>query len=78
LFAATALLLCGLPLLNVITTSDRHLGATLANGDWPMAAVDLTVLMLGVLFGLMAWRVGRVKMPARQRAAALRTAEEAR
>ena len=78
LFAATAVLLCGLPLLNLITTSDRHLGITLANGDWAMAAVDLTALALGALFGLMAWRAGRVKVPARERATSLRTAEEAR
>ncbi|MFA5629984.1 MAG: PepSY-associated TM helix domain-containing protein [Porticoccaceae bacterium] len=47
-----------LPLLNALTT-DKHLGATLAVGDWALAGVDLTVLALGVTFAYMAVKVQR-------------------
>jgi hypothetical protein len=42
------------PVLNALTTG-KHLGATIAHGDWALAGVDLTLLVFGVLFGIIAW-----------------------
>lgn len=47
-----------LPLLNALTT-DRHLGVTLRAGDWVLAAVDLTLLALGLCLAAAAVKVGR-------------------
>jgi uncharacterized iron-regulated membrane protein len=47
-----------LPVLNFLTT-DKHLAATMAHGDWVLAAVDLTFLALGGAFGSIAWRLRR-------------------
>lgn len=42
-----------LPVVNALTTS-RHLGYSLADGDWVMAGFDLTMLTLGLLFAGLA------------------------
>lgn len=47
-----------LPVVNALTT-DRHLGVTVAHGDWRLAAVDLTLLALGLAFALLGWRLAR-------------------
>jgi uncharacterized iron-regulated membrane protein len=52
--AAAACLL--LPVLNALTT-DRHLGITLAHGDWVLAGFDLTILALGIVFALSALKL---------------------
>lgn len=57
-----------LPLLNALTT-ERHLGYSLAVGDWVLAGFDLTMLGLGVSFALGAYALDR-----RQRCAAARPA----
>jgi uncharacterized iron-regulated membrane protein len=59
-----------LPLLNALTT-ERHLGHSLAVGDWVFAGFDLTMLGLGVLFALGAYALDR-----RRRCAAARPAIE--
>ncbi|MBL8269676.1 PepSY-associated TM helix domain-containing protein [Steroidobacter sp.] len=56
-----------LPVLNFFTT-DRHLGVSLAQGDWVMAGVDLTFWGLALLFGFIAYKVNR-KMAIAQSAA---------
>lgn len=53
LFAALAFAL--LPLLNALTT-ERHLGRSPPRGDWVMAGFDLAMLVLGIVFGVIAWR----------------------
>ncbi len=57
---AAALML--LPVVNALTT-DIHLGVTLFGGpgkrDMSLAAVDLTMLAMGILSALAAWRMGR-------------------
>lgn len=53
-----ALAFAALPAVNLLT-SDRHLLATVAHGDWRLAAVDLTLLGFGAAFGLLAWRLRR-------------------
>jgi uncharacterized iron-regulated membrane protein len=47
-----------LPVLNAMTT-DRHLGASLAQGDWVMAGFDLTTLATGLAFAAFALRMQR-------------------
>lgn len=58
-FAVAALAFGLLPVLNFITT-DRHLGQSLAAGDWVFAGFDLTVLAIGLLSG---WAARRVSQP---------------
>jgi hypothetical protein len=55
-----ALLLAGLPVLNIFTTNS-HLGVTLFGGAAlrPLAGFDLVTLALGLLLGWAAWWVGR-------------------
>ena len=58
--------LCGLasaaylavPLLNALTT-DRHLGRSLASGDWVFAGFDLTMLALAAVLAWMAVKLRR-------------------
>jgi uncharacterized iron-regulated membrane protein len=50
LFALATLAFGLLPVLNALTT-DKHLGATIAHGDWALAGVDLTFLALAAGFG---------------------------
>ena len=45
-----------LPLINACTT-DKHLGRTLAQGDWALAGFDLTMWALAALLGAMAVKV---------------------
>jgi uncharacterized iron-regulated membrane protein len=42
-----------LPVLNAVTTH-RHLGRSLVDGDWVLAGFDLTMIGLGVMFGVVA------------------------
>lgn len=46
----------GLPLLNSLTTNVGLL-QTIARNDWMTAGVDLTALLLGILFFITAWHV---------------------
>ncbi|MDR1646811.1 MAG: hypothetical protein LBR88_02095, partial [Zoogloeaceae bacterium] len=57
LFACAAAAFALLPALNALTT-DKHLAATIAHGDWALAAVDLTFLAFAAGFGCIAWRAG--------------------
>ncbi|MBW8808455.1 MAG: PepSY domain-containing protein, partial [Lysobacter sp.] len=43
-----------IPLVNLATSPNSHLLATIARGDWSLAAVDLTALALGAGFALLA------------------------
>ena len=45
-----------LPFLNGLTC-ERHLGVSFVQQDWVMAGVDITMLLLGVMFALMAMRL---------------------
>ncbi|WP_082611346.1 PepSY-associated TM helix domain-containing protein [Lysobacter sp. Root916] len=55
-FALNAIALAALPLVNLATAPKSHLFATLARGDWALAAVDLTALALALGFALLALR----------------------
>ncbi|WP_230976189.1 PepSY domain-containing protein [Pseudothauera nasutitermitis] len=46
------------PVVNALTT-DRHLGVTIAAGDWPLAGFDLAMFGLAAIFGTIAWKLGR-------------------
>lgn len=59
LFALTAVALGAIPLVNLATAPQSHLGASLARGDWTLAAVDLTVLALASGFAWLAHRAAR-------------------
>jgi hypothetical protein len=67
-----------LPVLNALTT-DKHLAAAIAHGDWTLAAVDLTFLAFGAGFGGVAWVLEnrRRRTEGRQPAAALPPGEPA-
>jgi uncharacterized iron-regulated membrane protein len=56
LFAATAVAMAAIPLANVATAPNSHLGATLARGDWSLAAVDLVALGFALAFAWLALR----------------------
>ena len=68
---AGAILLAGLPLLNVFTTSS-HLGVTLFLGRGPVsvAAFDLVVLALGLLLGYAAYKLRPLAAKAKKAAPA--------
>ena len=66
--ALAALLFALLPALNAATT-DRHLGRSLAAGDWGMAGFDLGLLATGAALGAIAWRLARRPGPAWTKAA---------
>ncbi|HET6396613.1 MAG TPA: PepSY-associated TM helix domain-containing protein [Pseudoxanthomonas sp.] len=68
LFATTAAALLLLPVLNLLTTAHSHLPATLARGEYALAAVDLTALALGLGFAVLAWRLRGRRMPHAARA----------
>lgn len=55
-FGAGALVWLALPLLNACT-SDAHLGATLAAGDWLWAGMDMSFVCAGMLLGWLGWRL---------------------
>ncbi len=63
-----------LPVLNAFTTS-RHLGHTLAQGDWIMAGFDLTALGCAAIAAAFALKVSRSQAmaPVRRRPKAART-----
>ncbi|SDB74042.1 PepSY-associated TM helix domain-containing protein [Belnapia rosea] len=75
-----ALLFGLLPLLNLLVTR-RHLGITLAEGDWIRAGFDLGLLAIGGALGAIAWMVARPKVAGaraeRTAASPLATAEAA-
>ncbi|UVE16891.1 PepSY domain-containing protein [Pseudomonas sp. LS44] len=71
--ALLAVLALGLPLLNALTTEYGHLGSTLLRGDWALAGVDLTLLLVGGLCALFAWRLAQ---PQTQRLKAPRVARQ--
>ena len=50
-----------LPGLNFLTT-EHHLFNSIAQGDWVMAGFDLTVLVLGIIFALTAYKIQRKKV----------------
>jgi len=54
---AVAVLACAAVALNAVTTGD-HLLKTLAQGDWPVAGVDLTLLLVGTGAAIVAARLG--------------------
>ncbi len=56
LLGSAAVLALGLPVLNALTTTDGHLAASLQRGDWALAGIDLSLLALGLLCALLAWR----------------------
>lgn len=43
-----------LPVLNALTT-ERHLGVSIAHGDWALAGIDLTMLLVGSAFAAVAY-----------------------
>jgi uncharacterized iron-regulated membrane protein len=68
-----------LPLVNALTT-DRHLAASLPAGDWVMAGFDLSMLLLGAGFSLLArylTKRARAPQPEALSGAACRRAGEA-
>jgi uncharacterized iron-regulated membrane protein len=56
--AAGALLFALLPVANVFTTQ-RHLGITVAEGDWGRAGFDLGLMIVGASLGAIGWKVAR-------------------
>ena len=61
LFAATSALMIGLPFVSMATAQQAALPHTLMKGDWRMAMVDLTLLILGAAFAWLARRAARVE-----------------
>ncbi|RZA29134.1 MAG: PepSY domain-containing protein [Proteobacteria bacterium] len=57
-FLAGALMFALLPALNLLTTR-RHLGITIAHGDWVRAGFDLGLLVIGAILAAIAWKVAR-------------------
>lgn len=53
-FAINAVAFALIPLVNLATAPNSHLLATVARGDWSLAAVDLTAFALGAGFALLA------------------------
>lgn len=74
-FALNAAAFALVPLVNLATAPNSHLFATIARGEWALAAVDLTALALAASFALLArhgWIKARRPTPApsrRERAA---------
>jgi uncharacterized iron-regulated membrane protein len=62
-FALAAALLALVPVLNAATTG-RHLGASIAVGDWVFAGFDLTALAFGLVFAALAWQLRRARRAA--------------
>jgi len=75
-WAAAAVLLGGVPLLNA-ATSDRHLGHSLAQGDWVMAGFDLAALACGLLFAWLAVKALRARRQAAHAAQAAQAVQAA-
>lgn len=51
-----------IPLLNASTT-DAHLGATIAAGDWVLASFDLTMVAFGAMLAYCGWRMQHWQPP---------------
>jgi len=64
-------------LLNA-ATSDRHLGHSLAQGDWVMAGFDLAALACGLLFAWLAVKALRARRQAAHAAQAAQAVRAAR
>lgn len=66
---ALALLALTLPVLNQFGPLPARLTSRLAEGDWPMAGVDLGLLLTGAISAFVAWRLAQpavVKAPMRR------------
>ena len=77
LFAATAAAMLAIPVANLLTAPQSHLPATIARGEWALAAVDLSALGFALAFGLLARQAHRrlgAGVPARVAAPAPRAA----
>ncbi|HEV8695962.1 MAG TPA: PepSY-associated TM helix domain-containing protein [Lysobacter sp.] len=61
LFAATAIALFAVPMVNFATAPRSHLLVTLSRGEYALAAVDLTALAFAAGFAALAWRGWRVR-----------------
>lgn len=72
-FTLAAVLFLLLPVLNLLTTQ-RHLGITVAAGDWVRAGFDLGLLAIGAAFGLLAWVTARPAVPRRSAGARMAAA----
>jgi uncharacterized membrane protein YuzA (DUF378 family) len=61
---AAALIFALVPVVNALTT-ERHLGTTLASGEWALAGVDLVMLGFASTFALAAcvWQASRASRP---------------
>lgn len=86
LCAVNVMAFVALPLLNALTTQ-RHLGVTLphafATGDWALAAFDLSMIALGLMFAGLTWKMRSAgvrdeTMSASRNAARFVAAEEGR
>jgi len=64
-----------LPVINALTTS-RHLAGSLAQGDWVMAGVDITLWALALAFGLIALKVQRRLTPGKAAASGSRVSAD--
>lgn len=65
LFAATAAAMAAIPAVSFATAPQSHLGATLARGEWSLAAVDLVALGFALLFAWLARKAqARVRLSA--------------
>lgn len=58
-FGAAALAWAAVPVLNALTTPSMGLLAMASQGQWRVAAVDLSALVAAVLFATCAWRIDR-------------------
>lgn len=68
-FGLNAIALAAIPLVNLATAPNSHLFASIARGDWALAAVDLTALGLALGFAVLALRArAAARRPAPERA----------
>ena len=58
-----------LPVINVMT-SNKHLGASLLTADWVRAGFDVSMLLIGLCFGLAAFKMQLKKQSAESQATA--------
>jgi uncharacterized iron-regulated membrane protein len=65
-----------LPVLNALTTQ-RHLGVTLPHGDWVLAGMDLTLLVVGLTFAATALKARAQSMAAQSETITTVAAENA-
>ena len=59
LFAATAVAMLAIPLVNLLSAPHSHLLATVARGDWALAAVDLVAIGFALVFAVLARQAQR-------------------